>query len=434
MEQDDGVGVAVYDLPPESHVGIVIGSRDSLHQNILGELANALHRYSTAKLQLFGTLAGYLGNVVFTEKDVLEHQQALERKIDGGGNAKFQQALTFAIESTTGKPPVDKKNPLQNLSALQLAKVTTLVSASVDNYGLNCNAPDAVPRDYSGSTVALPMPMSGANAFGAHGTTGGSGSNRPLLTKSGKGGGGYGQPRDEVGGGYDQPRGKTSGGKGQPRGGGGKGQPRNDGVKGQPRGDGGKGNSRSNRFVANGGGEWGGGKLPTAEQRAASRERSIERRAAAVASHVQDLGNLKHYDEAARATDPFNNFKQLEACATKINLEFKGLDKKRYGNKFVEGPFKNRSDGKVKMPLEMSYGSLYEFTKKERGDMKVHCPTPLYVKAAAIMDAARLGPNGYLSSWGEAYSSLKELSKGTNWEKNTRDFANSLRPGSIPML
>jgi hypothetical protein len=110
------------------------------------------------------------------------------------------------------------------------------------------------------------------------------------------------------------------------------------------------------------------------------------------------------------------------------------LDKKLYGNKFVEGPFKRGIDGKVKMPLEMNYGSLYEFTKKERGDMKVHCPTPLYVRAAAIMDAARLGPGGYLSSWGEAYSSLKELSKGTNWEKNTRDFANSLRPGSIPML
>ena len=65
--------------------------------------------------------------------------------------------------------------------------------------------------------------------------------------------------------------------------------------------------------------------------------------------------------------------------------------------------------------------------------MKVKCPTSLYVRAAAIMDAARLGPGGYLSSWGEAYSSLKELSKGTNWEKNTRDFANSLRPGTVPL-
>ena len=50
----------------------------------------------------------------FTQHALL--QQALERKIDGGGNAKFQQALTFAIESTTGKPPVDKKNPLQILA------------------------------------------------------------------------------------------------------------------------------------------------------------------------------------------------------------------------------------------------------------------------------------------------------------------------------
>ena len=70
--QDDGVGVAVYDLPPETHVGIVIGSSDSLYQNILDELVNSLHRYSTANL--FGTLAGYLGNVVRTEKDVLEHR------------------------------------------------------------------------------------------------------------------------------------------------------------------------------------------------------------------------------------------------------------------------------------------------------------------------------------------------------------------------
>ena len=120
-----------------------------------------------------------------------------------------------------------------------------------------------------------------------------------------------------------------------------------------------------------------------ASHAAASRERSIERRAAAVASHVRDLGNLKTYDEAARATDPLNSFKQLEACATKINIDFKNLSKKHYGNKFVEGPFKRGSDGKVKMPLE-----------KERGDMKVHCPTTLYVRAAAIIDAARLGPNG----------------------------------------
>ena len=48
--QDDGVGVAVYNLPPETHVGIVIGSSDSLYQNILDEWVNVLQRYSTAKL------------------------------------------------------------------------------------------------------------------------------------------------------------------------------------------------------------------------------------------------------------------------------------------------------------------------------------------------------------------------------------------------
>jgi hypothetical protein len=80
----------------------------------------------------------------FTQHALL--QQAIERKVDVGGNAKFQQAPMLSIESATGEPPVDKKNPpLQNLSASQLAKVTTLVSASVDNYGLNCNAPDSYP-------------------------------------------------------------------------------------------------------------------------------------------------------------------------------------------------------------------------------------------------------------------------------------------------
>jgi hypothetical protein len=58
----------------------------------------------------------------------------------------------------------------------------------------------------------------------------------------------------------------------------------------------------------------------------------------------------------------------------------------------------------------------------------------MYVRVAAIMDTARLGTDGYLLSWGEAYSSLKELSKGKNWKKNARDFSNSLRPGSIPVL
>ena len=102
-----------------------------------------------AGIQQKDGLPSFIATSKFTQHALL--QQALERKIDGGGNAKFQQALTFAIESTTGKPPVDKKNPLQNLSASQLAKVATLVSASVDNYGLNCNAPDSVPRDYSRS-------------------------------------------------------------------------------------------------------------------------------------------------------------------------------------------------------------------------------------------------------------------------------------------
>ena len=104
----------------------------------------------------------------------------------------------------------------------------------------------------------------------------------------------------------------------------------------------------------------------------------------------------------------------------------------------MNGPFKRKNEkdlnnNEVIWPLEMSFGSLYEFASKGRGNMKVKCPTSLYVRAAAIMDAARLGPGGYLSSWGEAYSSLKELSKGTNWEKNTRDFANSLRPGTVPL-
>ena len=57
-----------------------------------------------------------------------------------------------------------------------------------------------------------------------------------------------------------------------------------------------------------------------------------------------------------------------------------------------------------------------------------------YVRAAAIMDATRLGPGAHLSSLGEAYSSFKELSKGTNLEKNTHDFVNSLRRISNPML
>jgi hypothetical protein len=132
---------------------------------------------------------------------------------------------------------------------------------------------------------------------------------------------------------------------------------------------------------------------------------------------VQDLENLKNYDEAARATDPFNNFKQLEACAKEANGDFKALNKKTFGTKFTESPFKSGSHGKVLMPVEMSFGSLYDFAKKDHEDMTLKCPTSMYVRVAAIMGTARLGPGGYLPSWGEAYSSLKELSKGTNWEK-----------------
>ena len=110
------------------------------------------------------------------------------------------------------------------------------------------------------------------------------------------------------------------------------------------------------------------------------------------------------------------------------------LKKKDYGIKTIVGPFKSRSDGKVLMPLEMSFGSLYEFSKKDRGDTTLKFPTSMYVRTSAIMDAARLGPGGYLLSWGGAYSGFKDLSKGTNREKNTRDFADSLRPGSILML
>ena len=128
----------------------------------------------------------------------------------------------------------------------------------------------------------------------------------------------------------------------------------------------------------------------------------------------------------------------MKDCAQKINTEFKRLNKKVYGKKFLCGPFKRKNDNdpnnnEVLWPLELNFGSLYDFASKDRGDMKVKCPTSLYVRTAAIMDAARLGPGSYLSAWGEAYSKSKELSKGTNWEKNTRDYANSLRPGTIPL-
>ena len=412
----------------------------NLHQNLIDELANVTHRFQVS--QLLNDMSEFMKNIVLTEDDLLEHrwvelekrrreivkttrfaempegfwdragiritdglphflatpeftefallQQAFERKVDGGGNAKFQQALTLAIEAATGGPPADKKNPLQELSPKQVSKVMSLISASVEKFGLNCNAPSAARRDYGERSPAQSMPSSGGNAFMAHGakSSGTSGNGRPnrFVRSDGGASGGTGS-------------GGASGGKGK----------------------GGKG-----------------GQNLTAEQRTASRERSKERRAQTVASNLKDSENLKRYDETARATDPSNNFKHLKSCAQKLNGEFRGLNKKTYGTKFMYGPFKIKNeddlnDIEVIWPLEMSFGSLYEFASKGRGNMNVKCPTSLYVRAAAIMDAARLGPGGYLSSWGEAYSSLKELSKGTNWEKNTRDFANSLRPGTVPL-
>ena len=83
--------------------------------------------------------------------------------------------------------------------------------------------------------------------------------------------------------------------------------------------------------------------------------------------------------------------------------DFKKLDKKAFGTNFSCEPFrrKNQNDlniNEVIRPLEMNFGSLYEFASKGSDNMKVKCPTSLYVRAAAIMDAARLGPGGYLSS------------------------------------
>ena len=143
MEQDDGVIVAVYELPASTHVAFIIRSKVSqalasqiidsaedilddmhitdeqrlqcrqvclkyapytdasnpqgyyvpsltqevtvksvivncaysdcnLHQNLLDELINKFHRFSTANV--IDALAGYLGNLVLTEKDVLEHR------------------------------------------------------------------------------------------------------------------------------------------------------------------------------------------------------------------------------------------------------------------------------------------------------------------------------------------------------------------------
>jgi hypothetical protein len=44
----------------------------NLHQNLLDELVNKFHRFSTANV--IDALAGYLENLVLTEKDVLEHR------------------------------------------------------------------------------------------------------------------------------------------------------------------------------------------------------------------------------------------------------------------------------------------------------------------------------------------------------------------------
>ena len=87
-----------------------------------------------------------------------------------------------------------------------------------------------------------------------------------------------------------------------------------------------------------------GGHKLTAEQRTESRERSKERRAQTVASNLKDSENLKRYDETARATDPSNNFNQLKSCAQKLNYEFKKLDKKAFGTKFISGPFKRKNE------------------------------------------------------------------------------------------
>ena len=125
-------------------------------------------------------------------KDVLEangpkpkpelNPEALERKVDKGGNARFQQALTLAIESATCKPPEYKKSPLQELNAQESSKMASFIFASVENFGLNCNAPDAAPRNYSGIPLEPSMPTSGANAFGAYGVKGNSGDTEKYPT------------------------------------------------------------------------------------------------------------------------------------------------------------------------------------------------------------------------------------------------------------
>ena len=90
----------------------------------------------------------------------------------------------------------------------------------------------------------------------------------------------------------------------------------------------------------------------------------------------RELQTLVVADMAHNIT-PFNNFKKLEACATKVNGDFKRLKSKDYGNKYCGGPFKSGDDGKVLMPLEMSFGSLYEFAKKGHGDTTLKFPTPV---------------------------------------------------------
>ena len=320
VEQDNGTIVAVYDLPPETHVGLVIRSKVSfilasqiigslenilaklpvtseqcvqlrqvalkyepftntssakkyhvpsltqeltvkslivnsaypsccLHQNLLDELVSVTHRFSASNL--LQVMSNYLNNTVLLNDDVLEHrlvvleeqrrlliktqrfdempksfwsrsgiqltngvphflagaeftqyfllQQAFERKLDGGGNARYQQALTLAIEATTGKSPPDKKSPLEELSAQDLSKVATLISASVQNYGLNCNAPDSTPRDYGEGSNApsksSSKPSSGANAFAAQSAkwSGTKGDGRPNRFARGSGGGSGGE-------------------------------------------------------------------------------------------------------------------------------------------------------------------------------------------------------------------------------------------------
>ena len=74
--------------------------------------------WSRSGIQLTNGVPHFLAGAEFAQYSLL--QQAFERKLDGGGNARYQQALTLAIEATTGKPPPDKKSPLEELSAQDL--------------------------------------------------------------------------------------------------------------------------------------------------------------------------------------------------------------------------------------------------------------------------------------------------------------------------